>query len=433
MEHRIETKGYFWVPSEPRDQLAGILRFNQFEGIVLELFGQFTTFIKIGSRDNNFILGFTPKGEKLTLMKCFEYSRSFGVPGFPLSSISAVYLFWGEHFTSTEQLFFDKMSIVYEDINTWLDISGFEKPLHNRDKKEIVLKYQKPQDLEYEVNPGWKVGVDFSFFSQLEYFIPTEMASIKQVPEVVIRPVKKGKFDDFLKHFQSINSFLAICYFTFPIIKSVEFSLQICEEEEISGEKFIKVALYFHHGIDYKKYSKHDSAQRFLLTFKDLALPFELVISKWFLLFDKIEASIKILSNCFMNRKESTEFYFLGLCQAMENMHRRLSGNDRMSFLNRLEAMIEALPGNVRTGLLSNESNFAERIRNNRNYFTHYDASREESKASLNELFLLSEKMKIIIIAHLIMEIGFSQVQAEQIIIEKSGWLFNHLIQRHID
>jgi hypothetical protein len=357
-----------------------------------------------------------------------EYSKKFGIPGFPQSFISAVYLFVGEHFNSIEEMMFDHMSVEHEELNHWLDISGFEKPHNDKENDETTIKYKKPENIILNVNTAWQIEIAFTVFWPGPWFIPVEKAEIRQVPRVVFKPRQKESFDSFQSQLHKINSFLTICYFTFPKFQAWELYKKNENKADERDNDFIKIEVLFQHRVDYDNYKIHDSRHAFLITYADMNGNFEAILSKWFELSDKITASINILTDCFMNRKGPVEFYFLGLAQAIENMHRRLGKTD-IVFLKRIKEMIANLPPNISEALLSNEPKFADRIKENRNYFTHYDEKLDAKKAPLGELFFISEKMKIILIVNLIKELGFTDEETNKIILGKSVWLFNHLIK----
>ena len=127
MLENIELKGYFFTPENQNDELPGVLKFNKDDGIELDLFGQFDSHKAYGSIENKIILGFTSNGKKVTLLNCFANSRRMSMPGFSTSTFSALFLFIGRYYQTTEEMYFDRCSIEYTDFNYWLNISGFDK------------------------------------------------------------------------------------------------------------------------------------------------------------------------------------------------------------------------------------------------------------------------------------------------------------------
>ena len=75
----FEYKGYFWIPENPKEQIPGVLKFSQMDGINLELFG-YLEYDQKNKEEIVIVLGFTSDGKKITMLKCFEYSRKNSVP-----------------------------------------------------------------------------------------------------------------------------------------------------------------------------------------------------------------------------------------------------------------------------------------------------------------------------------------------------------------
>lgn len=427
MHKEINIKCVFWLPSNPSKRLEGILRFNQELGIEIELFGHFDKYHHLSSKENSILLGVTSDGKDVTLLKCYETSRRFGIPGFDTSSIAALYLFEGKHFNSEDDIMFDFLNIEYENINRWIGISGFDKPIYDSSLNELVVKYTQPKGLSFNINEVWKLKIEFYFFRPGEYFIPTESIEIKQSPEIVFEPASKKSFKEFQEQYSAFNSFLSICYFHYPKINSINFYIETFDDE--NNKKYEKIFLYFKQGLDYRKYKEYAYREDYLLLFGDMKKNFESHIQRWVHLNNIIHATIDILTEVFMDRKSIMEFHFLSLVQAIENMHRRLIDKKNVALQKRVEAIINRVPKQILDGLSIKSIDFATRVKNNRNHYTHYDERSEKHKEDLSQLYILSEKMKILIIANLMIEIGLTDEEVESIILGKGVYLFNHIIK----
>jgi hypothetical protein len=424
----IEFKGYFWLPTNPEKRLPGLLKFDPENAIEVELWGQFHNYTNPSSMDNNILLGISSDGKKITMLNCFEHSRGMSIPGFPVSAFSAIYMFVGEHFKSIEELQFKQAVVEYEDANLWLGISGFDNPEYDSLSKEVRLKYKQPEQIVTRIDEHWMAKIEFNFHSPMKNLKPTARASIEQKPLFVFVPLLEQTFKDFQNIYSTFSSFLALCYFTFPVIKSIFFHIHNPMRDEEFEPDVFEIQLYYASQYQHATYKIHKNRQDFLLRYNDIN--FGEILEKWFLLNTKIEATIDILTENLMKRNMTpTEFTFLGYVQALENMHRQLRGT-KISLKERLDEIVAALPVNIAESLLQNEIDFTNRIKNHRNYFTHYSSnSNGYAKASMNELFILSEKMKIILITSILKELDLSDNDIEQIIIGKGIFLFNHLIK----
>ena len=428
MEQNIAIKGYFFQPGIPNEQLPGFLSYNQDTGINLDLFGQFDFSRDFSERQNSIILGFTVDGKKVTLLNCYESTRQTHIPGFPESKINAAYLFIGEHFEASEDVIFDYCILEYVDFNHWVNINGFSKPELNDEQQEITLKYNLPQRLPFHFKKNWTASIEFSYMGPSDFFIPQNKATIEQYVRLKLFPATQTTFGEFQNTYNTFNSFLAICYFAYPIIASIKFYLSPASKDE-NEEPFRKVELLFKTGINETEYSPHDSKHAFLLRHKDFGAAFEPKLNKWYALNEKAKSSIDILTECFMKRHNPIEMHFVSLVQGLESFHRRVKRKKKTSLKNRLNDLANLLPEKISRELAANITHFLDRIEINRNYYTHFSEDHETKAGPPNELFLLSEKMKIWLVSLILLEIGFSSREVETIIITKGPWLFNHIIK----
>jgi hypothetical protein len=427
MEEKIKWKGYFYQPAYPKDQLPGILTFDQEEGIELELFGQFDHRENASSRDEKILLGFTSEGKKLTLFGCFGGQRGMNIPGFPTSSYSAIHLFVGAHFEEEEDIQFNSCAIEYADINQWLGITGFDHPRYNYEKNELQVNYKQPERICFQISADWRGEFEFAFFRPLEYHAPSTEVNIRQAPLFHLKPDTASSFKIFYEKYSSFNSFLALNFFTFPRTKEINFYI----DKEKAGEhdiNFIRVQLYFKRGVTFEQKENRKSRHDFLVEYKNYGSQFEAYICKWYKLANSVDASVKILTETLMKRGNPMQLHFISLVQALENFHRRIIFPGQRPLNSRLDEIVNRLPLKTAHVLLSNEVDFTKRVTKNRNYFTHYSADNEKHAASLSELFILSEKLKIICIVMMLRQIEFDDEQIDKMILTKGVYLFNHII-----
>lgn len=427
MEETINWKGYFYQPAHPENQLPGIITFDQDKGIELELFGQFDHSEAASSRDERILLGFTSNGKKLTLLGCFGGLRGISIPGFPTSGYSAIYLFVGAHFQKVTDIRFNTCSIDYADINQWLDITGFAQPSYNYETNELQVSYKQPERIRFQISDGWRGEFEFVFFRPLEYSLPSTEVKIRQTPLFHLKPDKAHPFKTFHEKYSAFNSFLAINYFTFPRIKEINFYIDKEKEDEYDVN-FIKVQLYFKRGVAFDEKEKHKSRHDFLVEYKNYESGFEAFIGNWYKLVDSVDASIGILTETLMKRGNPMELHFISLVQALENFHRRLIFPGQKYLNIRLDEIVNSLPPKTADVLLGSEVDFTKRVTKNRNYYTHYSADNEKHAASLSELFILSEKLKIICIVLLLQQIKFDDDQIDKMILTKGVYMFNHIV-----
>lgn len=103
------------------------------------------------------ILGFSQQGKNITLYKCSETSQKVHIPGIPESIFSANVGFIGVHFTKLSDIKFKKVSVRYNYLYEWLNISGFNISFPNFEEKSIEIKYKIPAPIEINLKNGLKI------------------------------------------------------------------------------------------------------------------------------------------------------------------------------------------------------------------------------------------------------------------------------------
>lgn len=95
---KLECKGYWWLPNNPNETIAGVLTYIPNEKILLELIGTFDSkkdFIDtfFSSKSEDIIHGLTSNSEEITLVNCHPSgSLNFGCP-FPIKFMDGFNIF----------------------------------------------------------------------------------------------------------------------------------------------------------------------------------------------------------------------------------------------------------------------------------------------------------------------------------------------------
>ena len=140
-----------------------------------------------------------------------------------------------------------------------------------------------------------------------------------------------------------------------------------------------------------------------------------------------------MLTELFMYRNSPIELRFLSMAQTAEHIHRQLLKDQKMHLQQRLGELIARLPADIIDATLSDPAKFIKAIKENRNYFTHYNEKQANKAARLEEVHLLAEKMKILLLAIIFQELEIPDNRVSDIILKKGIWLFNHLIKIKVD
>ena len=236
-----------------------------------------------------------------------------------------------------------------------------------------------------------------------------------------------------------------------------------------------ELILFSHHG---KKinYSSHDSSEEqievigsgfifekndeenqvsptMIFSLKDIENEFSLYIQKWLNISDEIKHICNIYFGLKYNKSIGfTESYFLFMSQAVESYHRvkksnlsipleahqkrlkeiydsipekyldwlreKLVHSNELTLKDRLEQLITIHNGIIQPFLHddNNINNFIKRVRNTRNYYTHYNQSPNGKYAQGTELFRLAQVLSFLLLSCLLSELGCTNERCVELV-----------------
>jgi hypothetical protein len=71
---------------------------------------------------------------------------------------------------------------------------------------------------------------------------------------------------------------------------------------------------------------------------------------------------------------------------------------------------------------------FIKQTKDSRNYYTHLDESMEKKALKGEDLFYLTEKLKLVLVCALLKESGFSIDLIEELLLRNEYNFFNHIL-----
>ena len=210
MIEELEIKGLWWLPEKPDLKLPGTLTFSPYKGFSLEVQGSF----KERGEMHKFlipdiILGFSHQGKEITLYKCFERSSKMHLPGIPENLFSVNVGFIGVHFAQLSEMKFKKISVRYNYLDEWLNISGFNIT-PNLKEKSVEIKYKLPAPIEINLRNGLKILLEVKA-NMPSISIAQKEACIKQEAFFTLEFPTETTFEDvhkFIYIFQNLLSLL---------------------------------------------------------------------------------------------------------------------------------------------------------------------------------------------------------------------------------
>lgn len=456
----FEYKGEWFLPNKPDESFFGILKYDSKDGATLELFG----LLSEKSIDIDLINGITTNSKEITLYKVFLHHRggmtlvSQGETGKPTSLYTVNYILEGHRFQDAKDLQFNSIEAQIFNLDEWVGISGFKKlevTEEQRRKYEFSLSYTLPKPIKFKINDS--LDGMFNFIGNLpDRVIYQKEAIVKQEVELCLTPKASTDFLKMLDYLFIFQNFITLSIYeaTYPtriILKSNKALKEIDDGKQVHR----KIKLYF--SIRGRKSSdKIKYIPDMLYSYGRIKDDFERLISKWYSLRTTLEPVYNLLFDQFYHEGSVNENNFLNIAQAAEAMHATLYKgtkmppakykemkerilklapkkyhdwlNEQFNFGNNLNLHLRlteliAKYGNKITDQLTGETEakkqeFVKKVKDSRNYYTHYSSTGKKKALKSIDLFYLSQKLRGIVVSGYLEETGFSHEAVEKLMIE---------------
>lgn len=448
MIERFEYSGMWWLPDKDKEQFPGTLRFDPNEGTVLDLKGSFQKIEDAyGAPDPEIILGHVSLGKSVgknvTLYKCRRIKSNSSYLGQSAStSLFNIYdAFIGVHFKEKEDIRFRKLSIHYSYLDEWVNIHGLNiQP--SLDGKEIVIKYSKPESICANIGENYKVSIDFETIDRTFSTIKKGI-SVKERTYITIEASEEKSYDEFFGIVHQIQKSLSLWVME-PVYPLTIKGLTESNKEERKGEDYYPPVEIYHGLRDIPKVPERLPVPDMVFTFKNISGKFEGFLKNWFEKIDLLEPVYDMYSESLYSPFMSLENKFLNAIHALESYHRRTYCGEylRVADYKKIRgALVAAIPDVVKgpfkdslksriefgyevslrsrlkeiieahrvvfTELIEGKKSFTNTAVDTRNYYVHRLKERKETVAVGNNLFLLTQQLRILLEICLLAELGF--------------------------
>jgi hypothetical protein len=448
----VKYSGLWWLPSNPDRKVAGTLTFSNLDGIELSLIGSLETSLVEGFGNvyhtHPVILGLTADGKRITLGGCRAAGLSVGFPGFMTRGYRVRLCFVGGHL-SEEQLQFKKVIVRYSRLPDWVRTSGLTVTKYEDDPHRLDLSYSLPDEVEAITDRG-KVSIDFSFNTAGD---PLDEVRLRQSVSLVIEADHEYDFGGLMVRFiRPFQNFLSLATARPNSILDVEVYSEHVRIVTLGGSvgSETPVHVIFQQRHSEAKPDKTLIPDDMLFTLHDAGDNFQGMVGRWLGLSEELDS----VCNLFFGVQYTPDMYpenqFLNIAQAVESYHRRRFNNHVLpkaehrarkreiistvdarhrewlegilAYSNepRLEHRVRELVASVHetlSPLIPVAEDFARRVKDTRNYYTHYDKRLTEKAAKGADLFWLTRQLSYLLQACMLNELGFTA--------ERSAQLFN--------
>lgn len=419
LSEAFEYKGYWWLPSSPDNEVAGLLKYEPKEQIKLELFGKFgaddeSVFDIIDQTDENVIHGKLENGKDVTLLKCHP-SVSINFSSFPITSYTCIYCLIGKHYMSLEDVGKYRMAVHFPEMSYWCHPGVLTETLiQNQDKDKQGLRFEFENIVggnliqEVELGDGFKIllrgGAGFNSEPGLLNNVITQSTWIEFETET------ETSFKKMLSHAYKFEEFFSLATLREVEMSEVTFYDDECYQEYKDGRRTYHPVSFISshwHGKDTQKVER----EKFLFDYRSIKDRFADLIRAWYKDKNDMTPIRTNLVNTFEKKRVFGNMDFLIIARALDGycIRLKISGAEG----NRLKKMLDSFSDITR---VKKDNICIEELVDSRDYYAHYmPRSRKEHALDGFDLYYLTRKIRRLLICCVLSDLGLSNAEIDTI------------------
>jgi len=437
--NNTEYQGFWWLPSNTNESVAGVLTIKPSEIIELKLIGALVGNLGWNQDSVNLpiILGVVER-KIITLSDCIRIKFKSSSSGYMSETYRVKFVFIGEHFQDPQEIQFNEVSIQSTYLSDWVDFPIIQtlSSIDDTNKpQQFTFIYNQPESIKANIIEG-EISVFYGWRNSGKLYD----IDFKQLPYISIKVNKPIPFEDlYSQYICPILDFLTFATGKPNFLEKVDFYSRNPNLKSIE-------MLLVNHSIAPKETLLPDDLY---FSLADIDSEFSLILQKWFNSFEELKSIFNLIFSTEYKPDMYLESKFLNIAQAAESYHRRRCKNEvlpKPEHDARIEAILSNTPEEhkkwlreklhfsneptlqdrlidlldktqkVMNPLVGDHLTFARKVKNTRNYFTHWNTSLQDKAAQGEELFRITQTLLFMLQTCLLMELGCSPERCAELI-----------------
>jgi ApeA N-terminal domain 1 len=316
---QFEIRGYWWLPSNPKHVIAGILNFGM-EGINLELFGSLTEGDLFEGRSSKFdiVLGQTEEGI-ITLHDGFQTKMKMA--GITSTQLTFNKMLIGKHFNNKKEMLFHSVYINYSYLEEWMGHHPFSDEYVEEEGKltQAGLTYTFPPVFEAVIESiGATIKAGYHFNTSSKQY---KKKTYEHSSSLHVIPQERQNLDWILYITGELQNMLTLLMNRPVFPKRITAKGDLINAEKGLREK-IEIFILPMRAFQEKSIRLTDRYITYHLIQDNIAE----ILSNWFA-DDAIKSSRKIFLRNIYTEGLDWENKFLDYAKSIESFHRNTSGD----------------------------------------------------------------------------------------------------------
>ena len=433
LDHKVEYKGYWFLPSYPENKVAGVLTYYPNEKIELELlgcFGEYSWNIFNESDHEDIIYGKTADNKEITLIDNYRSLKINFSADFPIVRYTCNYMVIGKHVKGLDEKrsYWAKARI--PELSFWCQPGAIATTMSfdkNNNSKMINMSFsaeyrsRKGDIISVKVNDKTAVKIKKAVRYNGDRFAP----EVEQFSYLEIRKKEKSSIREIVSDIFMFEQFLSLA--TLSIVKSSKITLfDKNTYQQIGGTRLYKEIHFIHAFRERNNLQSAESKMfRNLFDYSDIKDFYPAIVRKWYN--EPIE--LAPIRDHLINSLEKKHSYgsvdFLIVIQALEGFCRRfrsrkyrkehgLPERDYSDLYAMMGSLLDEF-GDIELILKCNIDK--DSVVDSRNYYSHFMSKQKDSKTLDGyDLYELTMRLRILLICCVLSLYGFDNERINEIL-----------------
>ena len=290
LDHKLEYKGYWWLPSDPDNKVAGVLTYYPNEKILLELlgcFGEYSLAILTGNDQEDIIYGKTAENKEITLINNIRALKLNFSADFPIVRYTCNYMVIGKHVKGLDEKRNYWATARIPELTYWCQPGAITTTMFfdkNNNSKMINISFstefrsRKDDIISVKVNEDTVVKIKKDVRYNGDHFAP----EVEQYSCLEIRKKGKSSIKEIVSYIFMFEQFLSLA--TLSIVKSSKITLYDKSTYQQEGRTRFYREIHFIHAFRERNNLQSAEAKMFrhLFDYPDIKDVYPVVIKKWF-------------------------------------------------------------------------------------------------------------------------------------------------------
>jgi len=401
------VKGYWWLPSNPKESIAGVLTYNGKDNSTLELFGCFDAF---DIRHHGapvaceLIIGLTQRGERYSLLN--NICSFFSTSAYVICTFTTNIILEGIHVIDMKQKCFTGELLSFKYLRNWYR----EDMIQVQDTNDLQIFTCKLNDISNGRSVKLQDGNEV-------IFIPTYRNTctqwnneihLYQSTQIALTTPEPYSVWDFLEKAKILQQFVSLLFFTPQFFDRMSLRL--------SGGEYYEIKVYVRNDQSIKPpfpwaFLKYDIINDKL----------DSILQKWFVLSEDFYPIQNHLFRTLDPNKSVGNEDFLVVAQAIDGMTKTLL-KPNWSYEKRVNELYKQLGGILR---LQNNKMDAKILVKTRNFYAHMAKDKHyDIVAKGEDLIVLMQRTKLLLTCALLYMYGLSDNEIDECLAHSpfTGW-----------